>query len=165
MPDLTYVVYDNATFFEDERIPLLKKDTPPRFESLTDIVTPILKNADDIINLKKSLQDTDELLIDNQARINNLEDAEVEKIKAFLYRASIRKDFENATQVEIEYGRKDIVSLIVCQILVNTPTYYEEKILTGVLMKKIITVVNGVTTRKVVLDFGNIPITGYVNIL
>lgn len=104
-------------------------------------------------------------ILDNQARINNLEDTEINKIIMFLDKISIRNNFENSKLVEISHHRKSITSVKVMEQMLKTDTETLFKDIThSVSISERNSIIGGIETKKVIIE-SNDPITGYAIIL
>lgn len=142
--------------------------TLPLNKATQDIVGIIAKNdAQDIeINsLKNYFENYKNTILDNQKRINNLEDTEINKIMMFLDQISITKQFENSNRIEIQHNRKFITSTKVFELIYET--YNSKKFVevdSGVSITHEIFIENNVEYKKVVIE-SNRPITGYAVIL
>lgn len=116
----------------------------------------------------EDLEVVKQITLDNQARINNLEDTEVNKIIGFLDKISIKKNFIDATRVEIQHRRKEVINVKIMKIdSVSPDTTREVNVTAGTsITEEVVKDTNGnVVSKKVILDFGNTPITGYAIIL
>lgn len=149
----------------------VKTITEPLAKATQDIVEIKAKNESQDIEINKLgdyFEDYKEVILDNQARINNLEDVEIKKIMGLVDKWSIRANFQNATHVEIQHFRKHITSVKVMRIDLDVPL---ERIETNVTAGTNITErfvkdqQGNIVSKIVVLDFGNTPITGYIIIL
>lgn len=153
---INYITYNPDTLPDGDRIVVLNGSNPPRFDSLTQIAK------------KSDIDGIQEIILDNQARINNLEDTEVNKIIGFLDKISIKKQFSNTSIVEISHFRKEIISVKVMRVNTSNPLMVEETNITaGTSIKEIIEKDSEgkITGKKVILDFGETPISGYVIVI
>ncbi|MGL4358603.1 MAG: hypothetical protein ACRCSY_07900 [Cetobacterium sp.] len=157
----------------------VNKDNASNLREVTSITVPLAKATQDITEIKSKndfqeieinslkdyFEDYKEIIIDNQSRINNLEDTEIEKIITFLDRVSITKQFENSIKIEIQHNRKSIVSTKIYELVSNNNNVkrYVE-IDSGVSIYHETVLENGTESKKVVIE-SNRPITGYAVIL
>lgn len=122
-----------------------------------DLDVQALQNKDNNVEL---------IVYDNQARIENIENADARfNLLAALKNTSIKYYFDDAIEVEISHNRDTIVSLNVFQEVSNTDVKKEYICVTsGVIWRKVDELINGVWKRKIVINSNN-SITGYVEIL
>lgn len=149
-----YTNKDNATLV------LLKDDEDAKFNQV-DI------NQESIESLQINQNNDKILILDNHARINNLENQSLkDNFIAGMHLASIRKNFVDSTHVEVEYGRGEINNIMVYNLHTDTPTQkiYKE-VTSGIELSYKETYEDGeLVSKKVIIDT-MIPITGYVLIL
>jgi hypothetical protein len=126
-------------------------------------------NTQAILDTKIHSNDSLNLILDNQARINNLEDEEVRKILSLMDKWSIKVNFQDINYLEIEYFRKHITSLMIVQLEKQT----DSRIITRKYIspascateKDILDDDGNIISKKVILNFGNKLLTGYAIIL
>lgn len=153
---INYITYNPDTLPEGDRIVILNGNNPPRFDSYENLLK------------KVGIENMQEIILDNQARINNLEDTEIGRIVEFLDRISIKKQFIAASTVEVEHFRKQIISVKVMKVNNSEPGITEEvNITAGTRIREIIEKDSEgkILNKKVILDFGDSVITGYVIII
>lgn len=153
---IQYLTYDDEKLPSGNRIVVLNGSDPPRFDPLSQFIT------------EDNLDVVQEVVLDNQARINNLEDTEIKKIIGFLDKVSIKKPFTNETLVEINHFRKEVVNVKVMQLVEQGPNRVQHINITAgtrILEEALLDAQGAVIGRKVILDFGDTPVTGYAIIL
>ncbi len=157
-------------------------DNASNLRPITTITVPLDQAIQDIIELRAQQQlhsiDISDLnahrndfktqLDDNTARINNLEDEDLRaKYLEALDLATIRKTFSGATEIEIEYGRRDVISVQVYVLKEQTDQIlvYQESSST-VLIEQIVELdQDGNPVVKKILLKSNNPISGYALVL
>lgn len=150
-----YVNKDNATL----TIPKDNQDA---------VNAQVEQNRVDILNISPSAQQLDIKVDDLTSRVNNIENEDLHS--KFLYAleiATIRKNFSNVTEFEIEYGRKEIISIQVYVLTEQSDQQlvYQESSST-VLIKQIVELDgSGNPTIKKINIKSNQPISGYALIL
>lgn len=184
------VSYDTEGLPSGDRVVVLNGSDPIRFDSMDDIKNPISQNTQNIQSLEVDIEDLQlnhinqeskinaidnkyeterTLILDNQARINNLEDRDLRReFLIGLDQASIRVPFESMTSIKAYYGRKEITNIIVYQQVSITP---EEKVFEEITSGIQITyhekydINTNSLIEKYVLVETEVPITGYALIL
>lgn len=107
------------------------------------------------------------IILDNQARINNLEDRDLKtSFIEGMEVSSIRKEFVGATYVEVNYGRKEIHNVTVFKKIADDDNerIYEE-VTSGVEVRYHEKYNNGVLFEKQVIIEMTPALTGYVLVL
>lgn len=124
-------------------------------------------NKFEILNMKPLVQNFDTKTNDIMARVNNLENQDLRS--EFLYAleiATIRKNFSNTTEIEVEYGRKEIISIQVFSLEGQTDGELIYDINTNYKLQQILSLDNnGNPIIKKIKIKSNTPITGYVLVL
>lgn len=183
---LEYAVYQTDNM-EDGRFYFLEvnKDLAPNLRLVSTITVPLEQAIQDIIGIKvkndlqdiqiASLMDSKQLidtiktqLDDNTARINNLENEDLRaKYLEALDLATIKKNFSNATEIEIQYGRREIISIQVFVLKESTDQrlIYQESSSTIILEQVVELDSNGNPTVKKIVIKSNQPVSGYCLIL
>lgn len=139
------------------------KDLASNIREVTSLTEPL--NQISIIQQKQL--DDKVIILDNQARINNIEDKSLkDNFIAGMELASIRKEFVNSNYIEISYGRNEINKIQVWGEVENSSTekIYQE-ITSGIEIKIHEKYNNGEVFEKLVVVETTQPITGYVLIL
>lgn len=142
-----------------------------------DINTQVETNKQDIVSIKgkdefqdiqiqellDSKNENLDLILDNQRRINNLEDTSLDYLLRFIDKLSIRKEFTESTHIEIQHNRKFITSVRVLILVSSISGIKKYKDITnGILIEEEIDTNTGM--KKVIFK-PNEPITGYCLIL
>lgn len=140
------------------------KDNASNLRAVTSITQPIATNTQDISEIKTDM----EAITDNTARINNLEDRNLQQELLYaLDQASIKATFVNQTEVVIQHNRKEIY---IKKVMVYVGTIEGEEtfedITSTVKISEIVVKDNGnnVIMKKVIIKTNN-PITGYTIIV
>lgn len=180
---LEYAVYQTDNM-ESGKFYLLEvnKDLAPNLREIGTITGPLAQAIQDIVSIKgkDELQDIDieylklhkddlkTQLDDNTARINNLENEDLRaKYLEALDLATIRKTFSEATEIEILYGRREVISIKVYVLIEQTDQrmVYQESS-SSVLIHEVIELdSNGNRVIKKIVVKSNIPISGYMLVL
>lgn len=152
------VSYDTDTIPSGERYVVLNGSDPIRFDSLDELKQEIIDCCGDV----------EPIVLDNQARINNLESRDL--VKEFLLALSlstITTYFDNQTEVKVYYGRKEVTNVIVYKQTLESPTERAfEEITSGIsLSYHEMLDQNGNITQKYVKIISETPITGKVLVL
>ncbi|MGL5690455.1 MAG: hypothetical protein ACRDD8_06495 [Bacteroidales bacterium] len=155
---------DNATLVLPKQ---LQDDINSQVETnKQDIVAIKGKDEFQDIQIQELLDSKNEnldLILDNQRRINNLENTSLDYLLRFIDKLSIRKEFTESTHIEVEHNRKFITSVRVLMLISNVGGIKRyQDITNGVLKEEIIDTNTGM--KKVILK-PNEPITGYCLIL
>lgn len=145
---------DNATL-------LIPKDNQDAINSQVE------KNRVDILNVSPISQQLDVKVDDLTSRVNNLENEDLRsKFLTALEIATIRKNFSNATEIEVEYGRKEIISIQVFSLESQNDNELIYDINTNYKLQQIIVIdQNGSPIIKKIKVKSNQPISGYVLVL
>lgn len=151
------VSYDTDSIPSGERFIVLDGNNPIRFDSLDELKQEIINCCGDV----KSI------VLDNRARINNLEDSGIQDnfIKG-LELSTIRKEVVNSTYIEVQYGRRTISNVLVYRQIENdiNEKVYEEYT-SNVSIRYHEKYNNGQLFEKFVVIESNTPFTGYVLVL
>lgn len=120
-----------------------------------------------VIELQQTNSQILSKVVDNQSRINNLEDRDLKK--SFIEGmeiSSIKKEFVNSTYIEVDYGRKEIHNVTVFKRITDDDNerIYEE-MTAGVEIRYHEKYNNGVLFEKQVIIETNQPVSGYVLVL
>jgi len=130
-----------------------------------------LTNTDQGISIQNIINNATndkEIILDNTARINNLEDEDLRtKFLIAMEMASIKKTFTNQTDIEIQYGRKEIISISVNVLISQNEDVllYDDATNTVKIQKELTLNSEGVQIIKKVKIHSNSPISGYVLLL
>lgn len=160
----------------------VNRDSANNLRLITTITEPLDKAVQDIIGIKakNDIQDIDieylkthkddlkVQLDDNTARINNLENEDLRaKYLEALDLATIRKNFSNTQEIEVLYGRREVISIKVYVLKEQTDQrlVYQESSSTTLIEQVIELDSNGVPIVKKILVKSNQPISGYVLVL
>ncbi|MGL5764678.1 MAG: hypothetical protein ACRCX8_03445 [Sarcina sp.] len=159
-----YTNADNATLIIPKQI---QDDVDAQVEqNRLDIVAIKGKNDFQDIKIQEIMDSKNEnldLILDNQRRINNLEDTSLDYLLRFIDKLSIRKEFTESTYIEIEHNRKFVTSVRVLMLISNVGGIKKYQDIThGVLKEEVIDTNTGM--KKVIFK-PNEPITGYCLIL
>lgn len=172
-PGKFYYIYtnkDNATLIIDKSI---QDNINAQVDTNKNNVSSILQHNIAQDSKLQALENKDDsyntIILDNQARINNLEDRDLRReFLAGLDMSSIRAYFEGKTEIKVLYGRKEITNIIVYRQVSITP---EEKIYEEITSGISITyhekynINDNSLIEKYVLIKANTPVTGYCLIL
>lgn len=156
-PGKFYRIYTNK---DNATLTLLKDDEDAKFSQIETNKTNI-----------EALQDADtnyqQLIYDNQARINNLEDRDLEEEFSFgLNLNTIKVTFSGATNIKINYARNEITNVQVWAYDETSIELHKKYTNIHVLYENhVIKDVNGNIVEKYILLKPAEPITGYAVIL
>lgn len=150
----------------------VNKDLVSNLREITTITQPISQNTQEISNIKGDISDlknSEDNIIDNTNRINILEDRTLDKELLYaLNQSSIKYTFVNETRIEITHNRKEIYLIKIMKLEYENLTGKKMKNITAgcTIFEEETEDQNGiVVSKKLILDFGNIPISGYALII
>lgn len=158
-----YTNHDNATLVLKKSIQDAINDqvnvNKLAIDTLKTNQTELTSEVTNVVSTNRNLL---EIVTDNRARINNLENNDLSAdFLRILELHTIRKNFTNSQNIEIEFGRKEIISIAVYILLSDTNGIQRYQEMSTGITKEL--VVDGVI-KKIVLK-PNEPITGYALIL
>lgn len=168
------VSYDPESIPSGNRIIILNGSDPIRFDSLDDINNNISSNTNNINSLNSTIgamqlnnSNMNNRITDNTNRVNILEDRSLEKeLQNALDLLSIKIPLINQTRLEIEHNRKEIYNVkVIKEEYENFKIKRVKNISAGTTIFEEKSQDPTDTNKKLILDFGDVPISGYVLII
>lgn len=146
------------------------KDLAPNLRLTTSFTEPISKIPNienDISTLETINSNLNDRITDNTNRVNILEDRSLEKeLQNALDLLSIKIPLINQTRLEIEHNRKEIYNIkVIKEEYENFKIKRVKNISAGTTIFEEKSQDPTDTNKKLILDFGDVPISGYVLII